>query len=170
MAGSAMATNRGTAGWRRREAKRATAARRAEREADRALSAEALELVAYWRERIPDPQFIYFAQEEGPGAGDAVKIGTAADPLVRIADLQCGNPRRLRVSVVLLGDALTERTLHRVWASQRVQGEWFDGAEAIIVWVRAAAKRQMAEHEAEPDNPWAPKRVGRWAQDERLAA
>lgn len=68
---------------------------------------------------------IYFIQAvdepEGP-----VKIGFT-DRAVgkRLAALQTGNPRELRVVALTNGDRDTETYLHRRFAASRMCGEWF---------------------------------------------
>ena len=61
--------------------------------------------------QIANASFVYvIAEEDGP-----IKIGSAVDPILRLRSLQTGNPRRLRVEHVLLGDADLERLLHELW-------------------------------------------------------
>jgi hypothetical protein len=57
--------------------------------------------------------YVYvIGEEDGP-----LKIGTAKDPIARLRGLQTGNPRRLRVEYVLVGDAHIEKLLHEMWES-----------------------------------------------------
>jgi len=61
---------------------------------------------------IANPSYVYFIGEEDEGA---LKIGLAADPIKRLRSMQTGNPRRLRVEYVLMGDRGTEKLLHELW-------------------------------------------------------
>lgn len=54
-----------------------------------------------------------------------IKIGTADDPLERLRGLQAGAPWRLRLMATMPGDHADERALHRRFAADRAQGEWF---------------------------------------------
>jgi hypothetical protein len=63
--------------------------------------------------RIQNPSFVYLiGEEEGP-----VKIGVATNPVKRLRTMQTGNPRRLRIEWVLVGDGDLEKMLHKVWQS-----------------------------------------------------
>ncbi|MFE3861072.1 GIY-YIG nuclease family protein [Streptomyces goshikiensis] len=70
-----------------------------------------------------DPDRVYLI-------GDAktmhVKIGIASDPKRRLSEIQTGNPARLVIFAVFLGNARTERALHKRFATRRLSGEWFD--------------------------------------------
>lgn len=65
---------------------------------------------------------VYFIQAEH---GGPVKIGTAAAPERRLAELQCGNPDALVLRATIDGDELTERDLHDRYAEHHIRGEWF---------------------------------------------
>jgi hypothetical protein len=56
--------------------------------------------------------YVYCIGEEGDGA---IKIGVAVDPIKRLRQMQTGNPRRLCVERVLLGDRALEQLLHEMW-------------------------------------------------------
>lgn len=64
---------------------------------------------------------VYFVRE---GRDGSVKIGTAEDVFERLASLQCGNHRRLRLMRVVIGGLREERWFHRQF--KRVRGEWFE--------------------------------------------
>jgi hypothetical protein len=106
--------------------------------------------------RFVDIGYVYFIGEEDDGP---VKIGTAKDPIARLRSLQVGNPRRLRVEHVLVGDAYIERLLHEIWesfaiVSSRNAGkvdappgtEWFrpDIRPILFPAVITAAEQQIA--------------------------
>ena len=81
---------------------------------------------AFWtaKERKPRPQcFVYVLQAEGD---TPIKIGKAKDVHHRMAVLQTGNPRPLRLRAVLVGDLELEAELHRELRGRRMVGEWFD--------------------------------------------
>lgn len=100
--------------------------------------------------------FVYVIGEEGDGP---VKIGVAKDPIKRLRNMQTGNPRRLRVEHVLIGDRFLEALLHETWepsairsstARKRADGtapgtEWFEASvrPTIDPIMRSAAARQV---------------------------
>lgn len=104
------------------------------------------DLLPYWREAFASRNFVYFVTaydvDDYP-----VKIGYAADPEQRLAELQCGNPTTLGLEVILLGTRRTEAVLHSHWRDYaRVRGEWFGrGYEAAII----NAGLEMAERQVE---------------------
>lgn len=82
--------------------------------------------------------YVYFLKAAAPlvgpkGAGRAgslIKIGSAADPMKRMAKLQTGSPVQLRmIGSVRCRDAAharcVERLAHNIFAKQRRRGEWF---------------------------------------------
>ena len=85
---------------------------------------------------------IYIAEEVG--CDYAVKIGvTDRDVENRLAELQTGNPRKLRIVRVLEGDEAEERRLHELFAEERLLGEWFRLSDRV---------RQFAYGGVVPDN------------------
>jgi hypothetical protein len=73
---------------------------------------------------IANPSYIYFIGEQDDGP---VKIGLAKDPVKRVRQMQTGNPRRLKVEAVLVGDRATERLFHDLWAEYAVHAPHSDG-------------------------------------------
>lgn len=63
---------------------------------------------------------VYFIQ-----CNDDVKIGYSADVKQRLRALQTGNPTMLTLLATMKGDRTTEAYLHNIFASDRIQGEWF---------------------------------------------
>lgn len=60
---------------------------------------------------IRDISFVYFVGEsDGP-----IKIGFAKDPIARLRTMQTGNPRRMRIEHLLVGDMPMEKLLHEMW-------------------------------------------------------
>lgn len=74
-------------------------------------------------------RFVYFIQagEDGP-----IKIGVATEPFKRLAELQTGNPARLRIVAIVEGDTGMERALHDRFAEHRLEGEWFKPTHILV--------------------------------------
>lgn len=102
-----------------------------------------------------DTLYVYFIAEED---GGAVKIGSAKDPIKRLREMQTGNPRRLRVELVILGDRDLERLLHQYWEDFAIYAadtrgrvgappntEWFrpEIREKLFPIIAHAAKAQV---------------------------
>jgi predicted DNA-binding transcriptional regulator AlpA len=75
---------------------------------------------------------VYFIQA-GPD-GD-VKIGTAADPVARMAQIQVGCSFRCALVGTLPGDEREEKSFHSRFADLRVRGEWFRFAGALALFL-----------------------------------
>lgn len=102
----------------------------------------------YWRSRSTHDYdtFVYVIEETGDdGPGGPVKIGWAGKPLERMTELQCGNPRSLRIAAVLNGSASKETEVHAVFSGGRLRGEWFsaDLREEIIELVYQVGEAQI---------------------------
>lgn len=93
----------------------------------------------FWRERGEGP-FVYFIYCRD---ANAVKIGTAKDPLARFAELQVANPYRLYLREVVVGGRSLERHLHDHFADWHIRGEWFREADAILAFAGAYAEEQV---------------------------
>ncbi|QDP55547.1 MAG: hypothetical protein Unbinned273contig1001_38 [Prokaryotic dsDNA virus sp.] len=61
----------------------------------------------------------------------AIKIGRARNVGGRISDLQCANPRPLKLLAVV-PDGSQEAEYHRRFAEHRIQGEWFEPHPDIL--------------------------------------
>lgn len=91
--------------------------------------------------RIEKPSFVYFIGEpDGP-----LKIGLSKDPIARLRGMQTGNPRRLRIEYVLLGDLNLEKLMQEMWrphailsANQIGKPDALPGTEWFQPEVRAA--------------------------------
>ncbi len=57
---------------------------------------------------------------------DRFKVGFAADPAKRLAQLQTAHPEPLRILAAVPGTMDDEAYWHRFFASAQTQGEWFD--------------------------------------------
>lgn len=84
--------------------------------------------------------FVYFIQ---CGSNGPIKIGWAADPAVRLAELQSANPLPLTLIGSFIGDRSAEAALHREFQEYRLHGEWFRPTPAILA--RAAAGNRRPE-------------------------
>ncbi len=56
---------------------------------------------------------------------DRVKIGTAADPLARMRQLQTASSHPLSLIGTIRGGRAVERAIHTRYAAFRCSGEWF---------------------------------------------
>lgn len=96
--------------------------------------------VKWWRYQLDKPRFVYFIQEGDDGP---VKIGEAFDPASRLRDLQCGNPRTLKLQAVVFATDQTEDRLHMKWVDARVRGEWFQSD--ILIQIATDVQRLQIE-------------------------
>lgn len=64
--------------------------------------------------------------------GTAVKIGYSLKPAARVAELQTGNPRPLRLLATIPGTEATEKSLHVKYLRYNVLQEWFRPARALL--------------------------------------
>lgn len=78
---------------------------------------------------------VYFAER-----GGLIKIGCSQHPGKRAVYLDA------RLLASQAGDFETERTLHRVFADDRVVGEWFRPSPALLAYI----ERVRAEPQSEP--------------------
>lgn len=90
-----------------------------------------------------------------------VKIGCAYDPFLRLERLQTASPVELRLEALLKGSHSEERAIHKLFAEERVRGEWFTITEEIerVIAANPAPKRlpaselqRLMPHKA-PRNP-----------------
>ena len=87
----------------------------------------------------PDP--VPHVKREGTiyviAAGEFVKIGfTDGKPQDRLRMLQTGSPMKLSVVAQMSGTMREERALHRRFAAQRAEGEWFRREGAVAEWIK----------------------------------
>lgn len=120
--------------------------------------------LAYWREQLREPTFVYFIQvgDQGP-----VKIGRATDPERRIAALQTGSPEDLHLRDVIPGAAPLEAAMHQRFAPARIRGEWF-GAEylpVILVYASGLAESAIQVYEGDGERPYVLGNGARSAQE-----
>lgn len=67
--------------------------------------------------------YVYFLQAFD---GGPIKIGRSRTPEARLRAIQGNSPVPLDLICKIPGDEVVEQTLHRVFASGRLHGEWFD--------------------------------------------
>lgn len=100
-----------------------------------------------WQDIPGGPRsFVYVIS--GPDA-PPIKVGVAKDPIARMANLQQGNPARLRLLFVLPGGYDLEADFHRRLEECGIRGEWFGGdqAAAFLGWIEEAARRAFTVYE-----------------------
>ena len=84
---------------------------------------------------------IYFVEAEGT---NCVKIGfTSRSVEQRIAELQTGQPQRLRLWGSIPGECDAEQGLHKEYAALRTNGEWFSPADSIYHTIRNLIDNQL---------------------------
>ncbi len=78
----------------------------------------------------PDPgQQVYLI-----AGGGLYKIGTAADPVARLRDLQACSPAQLRLVASGPGGYDREAAIHHEFKAMRRHGEWFDLTGAAVAY------------------------------------
>lgn len=96
---------------------------------------------------------VYFIRS---GHDGDVKIGfSGAAPMTRLAQLQTGNPKTLRLLCAVEGNASTERRLHARYAALRTTGEWFQAAEPLLSFIDGVVAASAPRVECGPalDDP-----------------
>jgi len=86
---------------------------------------------------------IYFIQagENGP-----IKIGfTNGDGKTRMAQLQTGNNKKLKLLFIYTGGTVTEKELHWFHRYHRVRGEWFNNVPEIHAEIKSLKMKQSLE-------------------------
>lgn len=74
-----------------------------------------------------------------------VKIGyTAGTAEKRMAQLQTGQPQKLRLLGTIPGDKHGESGLHKHFADLRLNGEWFEKTERLLAIIRDLVANQRA--------------------------
>lgn len=70
--------------------------------------------------------YVYLIVEDRPGGAlEFGKIGYSTNPQKRVAELQTGNPRTLRLLYMKPGTEAEERRIHQKHIKQNVLQEWF---------------------------------------------
>ena len=70
-----------------------------------------------------------------------IKIGyTVNDVMSRLSSLQVGNPKELKIEMVIEGSEADEKALHDRFASYRYRGEWFYFVQEIKGYMMGEGK------------------------------
>jgi hypothetical protein len=100
---------------------------------------------------LEPPRATYFIQAV---SGGPVKIGMARDPAARLVSIQAGNSELLRVVAV---SSVPENEVHRLFAADRLAGEWFRYSRALdeyatrARWNLATDRDHDQDHYNDPD-------------------
>lgn len=89
--------------------------------------------------------YVYLIVEEHPGGAlKFAKVGYSTNPRARVAELQTGNPRPLRLHMMKPGTIEDEAAIHQKFIRENVLQEWFRiTPELLFEW--------DAEHYVEED-------------------
>lgn len=91
------------------------------------------------------PTYVYLVIEDLPGGGiNYGKIGFSTNPQARVAELQTGNPRPLKLLYYMEGTEADERALHAKYAHLNVLQEWFRITKEIILEFPANREKEAA--------------------------
>lgn len=97
--------------------------------------------------KAEDSRYVYFVQAV---SGGPIKIGVAADPADRLAQLQPGNPERLQIIGVIPDAGRSgESILHLKFQRSRLCGEWFEPISSLLSFIK-----KMAVPYASPSLRW----------------
>ena len=83
---------------------------------------------------------VYFIQ---CGEGGPVKIGVSTSISQRLEDLQVANPVGLILRGAVPGSRMLESYYHKLFAAQRIRGEWFHSCDTMEIVMRTAAQVQQ---------------------------
>lgn len=86
-----------------------------------------------------DGPHIYFLRGYG-----RVKVGTTRKPGKRLDEIQVSSPVPLSVLLIMPGDVILERRIHRRFRSIRQHGEWFLATPEFLEFVESL--RKNGEH------------------------
>jgi hypothetical protein len=89
-----------------------------------------------------DDGFVYFI---GSRAFRPIKVGFSDRPRERLADLQTAHPFRLNLLASVTGPFSLEGRLHRVFAADRLMGEWFRRTSRLERLIKACGSGSHAE-------------------------
>lgn len=82
------------------------------------------------------PGHVYFIKAPG---SDLIKIGFATDVTARLKALQAASPGELSLLGSVRGSRSDESRLHRLFADDRIRGEWFTDTPALRAIIAAEA-------------------------------
>ncbi len=84
---------------------------------------------------------VYFIQM---GEGGPIKIGrTATSVETRIAELQTGNPYKLRAIAAIRAEIMLEQQFHSYFDEYRMEGEWFKPHPEVLAMAQLAAASDL---------------------------
>lgn len=85
-------------------------------------------------QRRGEQGYVYLVIEVNKGGGLTYgKIGYSTNPQARVAELQTGNPRKLRLHLSKPGTLADEAALHAKYAKQNVLQEWFRLTKPLLL-------------------------------------
>lgn len=80
---------------------------------------------------------VYFIQA---GDNGAIKIGYTDNVNKRLKQIQTGNPYKLNLLKVINGNYETERTIHKLFSKDRLEGEWFTPTKELLKFIDIGIK------------------------------
>ena len=86
-------------------------------------------------------KYIYFIEE---GLDGKIKIGYSTNPSERLKTLQTSNPRTLRLLITIEGNEQDEKILHTKFSKYRLQGEWFEPNEEILIFIEESPVKSIS--------------------------
>lgn len=87
--------------------------------------------------------YLYFIAET---PRSAIKIGWSLDPCRRLATLQIGNPRKLRILGLIAGTPYLEDKWHGRFRHLQLRQEWFRGDRELIEAIEAERTHSAKPH------------------------
>lgn len=91
-----------------------------------------LKPAAVWPASQTAESYVYFIEAEGL---ERIKIGRAADPQRRLLQLQTASPAPLRLVCSIPGGSFEEESMHKLFASDRIQLEWFHATPRVRAFI-----------------------------------
>lgn len=92
---------------------------------------------------------VYFVSD----GGYAIKIGVGKNPEARVAEMQVGNAKRLKIAGLIRGSFELEAAIHRRFEASHVRGEWFKDTPELRSFI---AKHRTDISEDDKPHPLAP--------------
>lgn len=77
--------------------------------------------------------YLYFIQQ-GDSTGP-IKIGISKNPKKRLHTLQIGNAVPLTLLAIHKGTFADEQKIHQIFKEHHIQGEWFDAALPLLMFI-----------------------------------
>jgi len=93
--------------------------------------------------------FTYIYAIQACSAPYLVKLGQSLQPRSRMKEMAVGCPTELNLIWLVKAHAIAEEFLHKVFAADRVKGEWFRPSEPLKGFIRQCKKREI--HLLTPD-------------------